>query len=91
MITGQYYIRIFTSSTTMERLKQQKTSKLCLSGLVSCQTPSTEAELSVLYGNTEVQNFKLYMPYVMLLLTFIIAYLILMSQNYQTQMDYYIE
>jgi len=36
MITGQYYIRIFTSAATMERLKQAKTSKFCLSGLVSC-------------------------------------------------------
>jgi hypothetical protein len=48
-------------------------------------------ELGFLYANTELQGLELYLPYVMLLLTLIVAYFILVSRNYQTLMDYYID
>jgi hypothetical protein len=51
----------------------------------------SEPDLNSAYKNSELQNLKLYLPYVMLLLTFVIAYFILNSQNYQTLMNYYIE
>lgn len=37
MITGQYYVRVFAAKDTLDRLKQIKTSNICLSGLVSCE------------------------------------------------------
>ena len=92
MITGQYYIRIFTAKETLDRLKQVKTGKLCLSGLVQCQSEvQKDMQLSLLYTNSELQSLSLYLPYVMLLLTLIVAYFILVSRNYQTLMDYYID
>lgn len=51
----------------------------------------SEPDLNSTYENPELKNLKLYFPYVMLLLTFVIAYFILNSQNYQTLMNYYIE
>jgi hypothetical protein len=91
MITAQYYVRVFTSRDTLERLKQQKSSKFCLSGLVLCQTDPTPTSLSLFFVNSELKTLKLYMPYVGLLLAFVIAYFILVSRNYQSLMDYYIE
>ena len=65
----------------------QKNNVLCLSGLIKCED---DANLSVTFSNLELSNLKLYMPYYVLLLTFIIGYFILTSENYQNLMNEYI-
>ena len=47
--------------------------------------------MKVAYKNIEFVNFKLYLPYYALLLTFILSYFILTSQNYASLLQYYID
>lgn len=91
VITAQYYIRIFTKNETMEQLKQDKKSLLCLSGLIHCEKDPAPNEVSPLWANPEVLASRLYLPYLGLLLVFTLAYFILVSRNYAMLMDYYIE
>ena len=52
---------------------------MCISGLLSCEDDDTP---SPTFSNLEYINMKLYMPYYALLLTFILGYFILTSENY---------
>ena len=89
LLFSQYALRVFASNDYLLSVKHhQQNNVLCLSGLIKCED---DASLSVTFSNLELSNLKLYMPYYVLLLTFIIGYFILTSQNYQNLMNEYID
>ena len=59
-----------------------------MSGLIKCED---DAEITMTFSNLELSNLKLYLPYYVLLITFIIGYFILTSENYSNLMDEYID
>jgi hypothetical protein len=67
---------------------REKSNLMCISGLIKCEDDDT---LSQTFSSLEYINMKLYLPYYSLLLTFILGYLILTSENYKSLTDKYIE
>ena len=57
---------------------------ICLSGLIRCED---DPNLSTTFSNLELINLKLYLPYYVLLITFIVSYFILTSANYQDLLE----
>lgn len=80
LMCSQYSYRVFTPNEYLLSVKhREKTSFMCLSGLLKCEDDDT---LSKTYSNLESINIKLYLPYYMLLITFVLAHYILTSTNY---------
>ena len=85
----QYSLRVFASNDYLLSVKHhQRNNVLCLSGLIRCEDDIT---LETTFSNLELSNLKLYLPYYGLLITFIIGYFILTSENYKNLMDDYID
>ena len=78
IICGQYSTRVFVSDEYLVNIKQSK-GKICLTGLLSCDTLSEQSEA---YASVELQNIMLYLPYFGLLVTFVLSYFIMTSENY---------
>ena len=81
LLCCQYSVRIFAPNDYLLSIKHNKmTDPICLVGIVNCQ----ESQDNKAYMNMELVNFKLYLPYYALLLTFVLSYFILTSQNYSS-------
>ena len=89
LLFSQYSLRVFAPNDYLLQVKHhQKNSVLCLSGLIKCED---DASLATTFSNLELSNLKLYLPNYVLLITFIIGYFILQSENYKHLMDKYID
>ena len=76
----QYSILVFAPDDYLLTLRHgEKNNMMCISGLLSCEDDDTPSQT---FSNLEYINMKLYMPYYALLLTFILGYFILTSENY---------
>ena len=86
---AQYGLRVFAPNNFLLDVKsKQRNSALCYSGLISCED---DEQLNVAFSNHEYNNFKLYLPYCILLIAFILGHFILTSENYQNLMEDVIE
>lgn len=85
----QYSIQVFTPDNYLLTLRhREKNNVMCISGLLKCDDDDL---FSQTFANLEYVNMKLYMPYYTLLLTFILGYFILTSENYQSLTNKYID
>ena len=87
ILCGQYSTRVFASDEYLVNAKQSK-GKICLTGLLSCDNLSEQNEA---YASVELQNIMLYLPYFGLLVTFVLSYFIMTSENYQSLLQHYID
>lgn len=87
IICSQYSVHVFASNEYLVNIKQSK-GKICLTGLLSCDNLSEQNEA---YASIEFQNIQLYLPYFALLVTFVLSYFILTSENYQSLLQHYID
>lgn len=80
LLFSQYSLRVFASNDYLLSVKHhEKNSILCLSGLIRCED---DASLATTFSNLELSNLRLYLPYYVLLVTFIVGYFILQSESY---------
>ena len=85
ILFSQYSLRVFASNNFLIEVKHhQRNNLICLSGLLKCED---DAILAKTFSNLEFINLKLYLPYYVLLITFIVSYFILTSENYQELLE----
>ena len=79
-------MRVFSTEDYYLAVKHHRegSSLLCLSGLVRCED---DPRIATTFSQLELINMRLYLPYIALLLTFILGHFILTSQNYHDLMD----
>lgn len=78
LLFSQYSVRVLVTNEYQISLKHHnKSSFVCLSGLIKCEDSDV-----LTYSNLEFVNFMLYLPYLALLLTFVIGYFIQTSDHY---------
>ena len=85
ILCSQYSTRVFVSDELLTEFKQSK-KQICLTGLIRCDKMAVEA-----YSSLELQNMMLYMPYFVLLITFVLSYFIMTSDTYKSLLQHYIE
>ena len=56
--------------------------------MLSCEVLSEQNDA---FASVELQNMQLYLPYFALLVTFVLSYFILTSENYQSLLQHYID
>lgn len=85
ILCSQYSTRVFATEELLNEMKQSR-KQICLTGLIRCDKMAIEA-----YSSLEIQNMMLYVPYFVLLITFVLSYFIMTSDTYQSLLQHYID
>ena len=85
VLCAQYGLRVFANDEYLYEVQHHKqSSAMCLSGLIRCEDADL---LNESFSNLEYIYLKLYLPYIGLLMAFILGHFILTSANYQRLME----